>query len=110
MGNTVSKIHKAEGGWRNRRSHTVSTQSEIPENSARRADGAKSENFTDEIDKLTTIVSSHVFIHKKWTIIIFWHDKIKYYIVVGLIMIQKQLHDDEDETTMIINQSELKQE
>ena len=36
--------------------------------------------------------------------------KIKYYgIVVGLIMIQKQLHDDEDETTMIINQSELKQ-
>ena len=60
MGNTESKIHKAEGGWRNRRSHTVRTQSEIPEVSARRTDGAESENI-NEIVKLTIkpLIHSH---------------------------------------------------
>ena len=52
MGNTESKIHKAEGGWRNRGSHTVRTQSEIPEVGARRAGGAEGEHI-NEIDKQT---------------------------------------------------------
>ena len=68
MGNTVSEIRNAVSGWRNRhtprRAPTVRTQSEITEVGGRRADGAESENIYD-IDKQTTSVCSHVFIHKK---------------------------------------------
>ena len=64
MGNTESKFPKAVSGLRNRHAPTVRTQSEIPEVGDRRADGAESENIYD-IDKQTTFVCSHVFMHKK---------------------------------------------
>ena len=53
MGNTVSEIHDAVSGWRNRHSHTVRTQSEIPEVRDQRADGPAESEHIDEIGKLT---------------------------------------------------------